>query len=127
MDWKMIAERRREREMTQDELGAMLGISGKAVSKWERGLSKPCEEHAEKLVNLLGLAVETQTKRSGRVASTFLSIIKNEWLRIIAVGAMLGSCIGQLIDVLSTDSTMVYLGFSTALFCLGTMIQGDII
>ena len=49
----------------------MLSISGKAVSKWERGLSKPCEEHAEKLVDLLGLAAETQTKRPERVASTF--------------------------------------------------------
>ena len=33
----------------------MLGISGKAVSKWERGLSKPCEEHWERLVARLGL------------------------------------------------------------------------
>ena len=64
MDGKMIAERRRERGMTQDELGAMLGISGKAVSKWERGLSKPCEGHAERLCQLLGLAVEVKTERS---------------------------------------------------------------
>ena len=123
MDGKMIAERRRARGMTQDELGAMLGISGKAVSKWERGLSKPCEEHAKKLGDLLGLAVDTEAKRSQQKAPTFRSAIKNEWLRILAVGAMLGVCICRLAGLLSTDSTAVYLGLSTALFCLGTMIQ----
>ena len=39
MDGKMIAEKRKEKGLTQDALGAMLGISGKAVSKWERGVS----------------------------------------------------------------------------------------
>ena len=43
----MISQKRKERGLTQAELGALLGISGKAVSKWERGLSKPCEEHLE--------------------------------------------------------------------------------
>lgn len=123
MDGKMIAERRRARGMTQDELGAMLGISGKAVSKWERGLSKPGEGHAERLCQLLGLAVEVKIERSEQKAPTFRSVIKNEWLRILAVGAMLGVCICRLAGLLSTDSTAVYLGLSTALFCLGTMIQ----
>ena len=30
----------KEKGLTQDALGAMLGISGKAVSKWERGVSQ---------------------------------------------------------------------------------------
>ena len=123
MDGKMIAERRRARGLTQDELGAMLGISGKAVSKWERELSKPCEEHAERLCQLIGLAVEVKTKRSENIAPTFWSVMKNEWLRILAVGAMLGVCICRLAGLLSTESTVVYLGLSVALFCLGTMIQ----
>ena len=123
MDGKMIAERRRERGMTQDELGAKLGISGKAVSKWERGLSKPCEEHAEMLCQLLGLAFEVKIERSEHSAPTFWSVIKNEWLRILAVGVMLGICVCRLAGLLSTESTVVYLGLSTALFCLGTMIK----
>ena len=35
----LILQKRKERGLTQSELGAMLGISGKAVSKWERGVS----------------------------------------------------------------------------------------
>ena len=39
MDGRMIAEKRKELGLTQEALGTMLGISGKAVSKWERGIS----------------------------------------------------------------------------------------
>ena len=53
----LILQKRKERGLTQAELGTMLGISGKAVSKWERGLSKPCDEHLERLIDLLGLPV----------------------------------------------------------------------
>ena len=66
-----IASLRKAARLTQAELAEKINYSDKSVSKWERGLSKPCEEHAEKLVDLLGLAAETQTKRSERVASTF--------------------------------------------------------
>ena len=45
----LMVEIRKERGLTQAELGAMLGISGNAVSKWERGLSKPCDEHLYRL------------------------------------------------------------------------------
>ena len=61
----MILRKRKERSLTQSELGAMLGISGKAVSKWERGLSKPCGEHLSQLVDLLGLPVATPITAEG--------------------------------------------------------------
>lgn len=35
---KFIAELRKEKNMTQEELASILGISKNAVSKWERGL-----------------------------------------------------------------------------------------
>ena len=80
MDGKMIAERRLARGMMQDELGAMLGISGKAVSKWERGLSKPCEEHAERLCQLLGLAVEVKIERSSILLTIPVAFISTKTL-----------------------------------------------
>ena len=123
----LIVEKRKERGMTQAELGAMLGISGKAVSKWERGLSKPCEEHFDKLVALLGLPVEltitAEEKRSAQ-KTTFLSTVRNEFIRILATGVMLAVCVCNLAGTISTDSTVVSLGFSVALFCFGTMVKG---
>ena len=113
--------------MTQAELGAMLGISGKAVSKWERGLSKPCDEHLEMLVDMLGLPVES-TITAARIEksprTTFLSTIRKEFIRILATGAMIGVCVCNLAGTISNDSTVVSLGFSVALFCFGTMVKG---
>ena len=123
----LISQKRKERGMTQMELGAMLGISGKAVSKWERGLSKPCEKHWNRLVTLLGLPVEsTITAKENRVApkSTFLSTVRGEFIRILATGVMLAVCVCNLAGTISTDSTVVSLGFSVALFCFGTMVKG---
>ena len=123
----LISQKRKERGMTQMELGAMLGISGKAVSKWERGLSKPCEEHLEKLVALLGLPVESTITAEGKEntqRTTFLSTVRKEFTRILATGAMIGVCVCNLAGTISTDSTVVPLGFSVALFCFGTMVKG---
>lgn len=38
---RYVAERRREMRMTQSELAERLGVSGQAVSKWERGECLP--------------------------------------------------------------------------------------
>ena len=127
MEGRMIAEKRKEMGLTQEALGAMLGISGKAVSKWERGLSKPCEEHLEKLVALLGLPVESTITAEGKEntqRTTFLSTVRKEFTRILATGAMIGVCVCNLAGTISTDSTVVSLGFSAAVFCFGTMIKG---
>ena len=123
----LIIEKRRERGLTQAELGAMLGISGKAVSKWERGLSKPCEEHFKRLVALLGLPVEstiTAEEKKSASKATFLSTIRNEFIRILATSVMLAVCVCNLAGTISTDSTVVSLGFSVALFCFGAMVKG---
>ena len=38
---RFIAELRKERKMTQSQLGEKLGVSYKAVSKWETGRNLP--------------------------------------------------------------------------------------
>ena len=122
----LIAEKRKEHGLTQTELGAMLGISGKAVSKWERGLSKPCEEHLDRLVELLGLPVEfcpTETHKRYKSKSTLLSTVRGEFLRILAIGSMIASCLCNLAGIISADSTIVYIGLSMAVFCFVTMIK----
>ena len=127
MDGKIIAEKRKEIGLTQEELGNILGISGKAVSKWERGLSKPCDEHLTQLVNLLGLPVESPISpnvKTSKQKSAFITTIRKEFIRILATGSIIAACLCNLAGTISTASTVVYLGFSVALFCFGTMIKG---
>lgn len=38
---KLIADRRKKLGLTQESFGEMIGVTGKAVSKWERGLCLP--------------------------------------------------------------------------------------
>ena len=123
MDGRMIAEKRKEMGLTQEALGARLGISGKAVSKWERGLSQPCEEHLTQLVDLLGLPREYLPMEQESSTPTFLSTVRNEFVRLLATGVMIAVCVCNLGGVISTNSTVVSLGFSAALFCFGTMIR----
>lgn len=50
---KYIKEKRVEKGLTQEELGKLVYVSGKAVSKWERGLSIPDINILEKLAHEL--------------------------------------------------------------------------
>lgn len=60
----MIAALRKEKGMTQLELAQQLGVTDKAVSKWERDLSCPDVNSLPKLAQVLGVSVDDlmQTK-----------------------------------------------------------------
>lgn len=52
-----IAKLRKQKGMTQEQLGEKLGISGKSVSKWERGLHLPDLNNLVPLADILGTNV----------------------------------------------------------------------
>ena len=54
----MIAELRKQHGMTQLELAKKIGVTDKAVSKWERDLSCPDIHSIPKLVETLNVSVE---------------------------------------------------------------------
>lgn len=54
---KLIAKVRKEKNMTQDELGELLGVNGKAVSKWECGINPPDISILTKLSEILEVEV----------------------------------------------------------------------
>lgn len=60
----MIATLRKEKGMTQLDLAQRLGVTDKAVSKWERDLSCPDVNSLPKLAEVLGVTVDglMQTK-----------------------------------------------------------------
>ena len=53
-----VAALRRERGMTQLELAEQMGVTDKAVSKWERELSLPDTASIPRLAEVLGVSVE---------------------------------------------------------------------
>lgn len=52
-----VHELRKEKQMTQKEMADKLGITDKAVSKWERGLSYPDISMLEPIAKLLDVSV----------------------------------------------------------------------
>ena len=75
----MIAALRKEKGMTQLELAKELGVTDKAVSKWERDLSCPDISSVPKLAEVLGVSVDElmQSKAAPKEEE------KGEWSRII--------------------------------------------
>ena len=54
----MIANLRRERGMTQAELAEQMGVTDKAVSKWERDLSMPDTASLPRLAEIFGITLD---------------------------------------------------------------------
>ena len=54
---KFISERRKDKGLTQEQLAEKLGISDRAISKWERGLCLPDASIMIPLCEILGINV----------------------------------------------------------------------
>ena len=54
---RFIAEQRREKKLTQSELAEKLGITDRAISKWENGRSLPDASIMLELCSILGITV----------------------------------------------------------------------
>ena len=59
----LIAAIRKEKGLTQEQLGEKLYVTGKAVSKWERGDSAPGIDLLEPLARVLGITVTEREDR----------------------------------------------------------------
>lgn len=66
----MIATLRKEKGLTQLELAQQLGVTDKAVSKWERDLSCPDVNSLPKLAQVLGVSVDDLMQSKIKPAET---------------------------------------------------------
>ena len=94
---KFIAETRKEHSLTQSQLGEMLGISGKAISKWERGISAPDISLLNDLSKILEVSVseilngekdtyEDKTNNINvKVIDTYNKIFKKKYTKVIFI------------------------------------------
>ena len=53
----LIAELRRQKNLTQRELAAQLGVTDKAISRWETGKGFPDVSILDRLANTLGVTI----------------------------------------------------------------------
>ena len=74
---RFIAERRKDKHMTQKDFARMLNITDKAVSKWERGISCPDISLLPSVADILGVTIhellngeQSNTEPEGPAAGT---------------------------------------------------------
>ena len=109
-----IAELRKEKGMTQLELAQQMGVTDKAVSKWERDLSCP-DINTVRLAEVLGVSLEdlmqiyTPEKQEHEV-SIHLSTIA----RAVALAMGVAVVVLLLLDELTVSNGMGMLGIGLA-------------
>ena len=95
---EIISALRKEKGMTQKDLADKMGVTDKAVSKWERNLSCPDISSIPKLAEILGTGVETlmdvtpkaQEKTSaGQIVEIVLKAVPLAMSIAVVVGIML--------------------------------------
>ena len=100
-----IYDLRKKAGLSQSELAAQLGVTNKAVTKWENGKAKPSTDTIRKLANLLGVAVETLLeKKKGR-----------EHMQITKIVITGGPCAGKTTAMGWIQSNFTKMGY-TVLF-----------
>ncbi len=72
-----IAAARQQKGLSQQELGAMVGVSNKAVSKWEKGTARPRAGLIYRVAQALDLTVEDFLDTSSKTHSTLLPETKH--------------------------------------------------
>lgn len=82
---KFIAGTRKEKNMTQADLAQIIGVTDKAVSRWERGIGFPDINTLEPLANALGISVlELMRSEKSDMENKNSSLTENEVTEMMA-------------------------------------------
>ena len=80
---KFIAERRKQAALTQAQLAEKLGITDKAVSKWERGIALPDSSIMLQLCDLLAITVNDLLSGEVVTVDNYSKELENNLLEVI--------------------------------------------
>ena len=116
---EIISTLRREKGLTQKELGDMLGITDKAVSKWERDIACPDTMTIPNLAEILGISVEEllTAKKAPATGHKGAGYLVDILLRVIPMAMGVAVVVTALLGELDMKSGFVMLGLGMA--CAG--------
>ena len=128
-----VAELRRERGMTQLELANRMGVTDKAVSKWERDLSLPDVESVSRLAEVLGVSADellgtmSREPGAGDAASPLarkVAEIADLALKAVALAMGVAVAVLSVLGSVTPETALPMLGIGLA--CLAaTQLPGD--
>ena len=121
----MIAELRKQHGMTQLELAEKMGVTDKAVSKWERDLSCPDINSIPNLAEILDVSVEElmQIKKEAETPVSKVAEIMEIAPKAVAMAMGIAVTVLTILNALDVKSGMVMLGIGLA--CVGISLMSE--
>ena len=125
----MVAALRKEKGMTQQDLADKMGVTDKAVSKWERNLSYPDTASLPKLAETLGVSVDELMQGQTAVRETASLSEAAQLFPVILTGVALAMGVAvavlTLLRKLDANSALGMLGLGLACLALRLLPQRD--
>ena len=114
----MISSLRKEKGMTQLELAEKMGVTDKAVSKWERDLSYPDINSIPKLAEIFGVSVDelmqVKTETKENISKNKIDGIVDTILKGIGVAMGIAVTVLSVLGELEANTAFVMLGIGLA-------------
>ena len=111
---QFISELRKEKNLTQKDLGEQLGVTDKAVSKWEHGLSCPDISLLSKLSHVLGVTTsELLNGEKAEPSSPEVNAIVEATLQYADTATK---------SIITKNARWKYVAIASAIFLLGILI-----
>ena len=101
-----LYELRKKAGLSQTELAWELGVSNKAVSKWETGKAKPSTERLRKLAGLYGISVDVLLEKKK----------EKEPMKITKIVITGGPCAGKTTAMNWIQSNFAKKGYTVTVF-----------
>lgn len=114
----MISSLRKEKGMTQLELAEKMGVTDKAVSKWERDLSFPDINSIPKLAEIFEISVDelmqVKTETKGNMNRNKVDEIVDTTLKGIGIAMGIAVMVLSILGELETKTAFIMLGMGLA-------------
>ena len=124
----MIASLRKEKRMTQIELAEKMGVTDKAVSKWERDLACPDVSTLPKLAEVFDISVDElmqcKTELQNEKKKDFTPMI-HMIMKAVALAMGVGVVVLSILKELEVDSGMAMLGIGLACLAIASLAKKD--
>ncbi len=115
---ELIAMLRKQQGMTQQALADQMGVTDKAVSKWERDLACPDIKSIPRMAEVLGVSVDDllQVKQKGAAAPAGqdCAALIRTILQSVALAMGVAVVVLNLLGALDPDAAVTMLGIAIA-------------
>ena len=114
----MISSLRKEKGMTQLELAEKMGVTDKAVSKWERDLSFPDINSIPKLAEVFEVSIDelmqVKSETKDNIAKNKAEEIVDTALKDIGLARGIAVTVLSILGEVETNSAFILLGIGLA-------------